>query len=620
MKKRGFTSIFFVLVLVILSVCLVSCEISGIPILGDKPKEVKPGEIPIRVKIDDDNFPSYRTIVPEAWTQTKKESLTFKLENVTSSPHTTIDTYSWSQLKTNGSAMVVLNEGTYMLKMTATNSDGKIVLYSKNTQVIVGTTSYIDFVMYPQRENTTSAQASARGKVDIDVIYHNPEIHAGSALVLGVKGSLTPYAHGSSGAVGVVTSLTASTASNNSGDDRVDTSNFKSDNVVAGVYTFKAELYNTANTAAFNPSNLITTISSVVIVDPMLTSHSSIICPLDLDSAPFAPKNFKVTYQPPASGDDYAVKFTWEDTSVNEDNFVITIIHGTDETEIELPAGSEEYELNSSELLALGEKYKATIHAKNGYGKSKVVDYLDHRNGNYIHLNRITYKLKGGTFLPHPDNSLLGLVDSTSGDVIAYYTFRKAGYEFNLIGHVKLPSIYKMNSDSPAKPLLLKGWLENPADTTKVINSIPQGETKAYTLTALWEGTLGVGVSFPGYEEGAYILNSANFINYEIGSTTKIKMNILPPYGNEVTNVVSHWYLDNTDITSDMGSSNVNDVTGATPYGELVFDSSKLPAGVTINKGEKHQIRCVSQIETTNPLGQVETRTVSSYCYINITK
>ncbi len=632
-RRNGIASSVLLLVLCGILSSLISCKNAlGVPMLGNKPDSYKASEIPVRVMLSDDKFPNYRTIVPEKWTDAKKTNLQFILEEEKTTGGTasfnTIKTYTWAQLKTKGTAAIALDAGSHTLRMTAKDAAGKFVLQSKKTVVNIGSVSYIDFIMYPYRETQAAASNAATGKVNIVLKYQNPEMP--DPLITRVEATLTPYNTGSSSvgtAVGKDAWTTNTPQKSGSGVDVQIKHKFAHENVVAGVYTFAANLY-----SSDKDTDLISHISEIVIVDPTLESKAAILAPVNLKTPPIPPANFDVEYKRPTDAESkYTIKLTWEDRASTEgfgtggeNGFVVEIEKEGGSTQTyKLPANTEELILDggalgaaTKERLDLGNaKYKARIYAENKWGKSTVVDYIKPESKNFIHLNRITYDLDGGKFIQDPINDLVGRKHGSNDTIIAYYTVKASGAEFNLAGPAKLPSVYKMiTGGAYTKPMLFKGWeITAPAASSgTIINSIPADETKAYSLKAIWKDEPTIAITFPSYGESAHIKDSGNYIDYKLGTTLNIPVNIFTE--RDITAISPTWMFDGGDVTSKVTSTKDTGTKTVT----LNFDSTAL-APTTLKAGDVHQILCTATVSTTNALGEAEDIIVSAYCYIRVT-
>ncbi len=619
-RKHWITGPVMFMIVLCLLLGLVACKDSvRTPILGHKPRVLKEGEIPIKVTIDDKNFPSYRTMYPSDWDNTKKSTLKFKLTGKTADAVATPiaeRSYEWSALKAEGTASVVLDEGSYKLIMTAYDASNKVVLKSDETTAEIGSVSYIDFVMKPYRDTQAHATDSntAKGSVEIKVKYHNPKEYITTA-----NATLTPYDYDGTGAIGSAldnAGLGGGAATNEGTEENIVTKRtYTSTSVVPGVYMFKVELS--------SDIGLVSTISDIVVVDSGNTTRGAITCPVDLRTPPMAPANFKVEYIRPADADtNYKVKFTWEDKSVNEDKFVIDIINdaGTSifgGTAKEVASNTEEYTLEDANKLDLTKKYTAKITAKNNYGDSDIVRYINPRSGDFIHLARITYDLKGGTFIAHPDNSLLG-AEETGGAVpkkiIAYYTSAKTGYEFGLMNDAKLPLIYKVTSGAdPKKSMKFKGWYEATAPTS-FLQSIPADETKSYTLNAKWEIATDVILTFPSYNDEAYITDSSHCKDYTSNSDEAITVKIASE--NAITAIDAKWYFDTNSITTVSAPTSPTHGTNMLASTATAAKSATLTFHKEVSAGSIHQVLCVLKYTTTNAAGKTVNRVASAYCYI----
>lgn len=607
------------LIIVLIAVVFGACKGSvGVPVLGNKPKVLKPGEIPIKVTISDENFPSYRTIVPEDWNDAQKAALKFKLFNATGGSETQLGTdWTWAEIQTEGTASVVLTPGTYTLVMraysTASGSE-KPVLESKLTNVAIGSTPYLDFVMKPYRADTTQATAAEAGEIEITVLIHNPEIYGAShsqPLITQAECSLTAIA-GSTG-TSIPAALVTPTSSG-TGNDRKDSINFTNNAVMPGIYTFKAELKNGAGTTLSN-------ISELVIVDPGKKSVKTIHCPVDLKAPPVEPANFKVEYKRPGDGDnDYEIVFTWDDRSVNEDGFTITVEGGSPSATktFNVSANAMSYTITGSDKLVLVQEYTAKICAYNAYGTSAEVNYEDPKNGNKIHLARITYHLGGGTFLADPSNNLLGVVPTPPASVIAYYTFRNAGFEFKLPGTVGLPYVYKLDGSTPPRPYIFKGWNDG---ATQNLSKIAAGTKTALTFTAEWDIPLSPpSITFPSYNEEAYIDNANNYIVCQKTppASTYTPVPITVHYATNattITGISTTWYINGVAVTTPPASD-----TPGTKTSVLTFDPGDTHLSSLVPGPGVYHVMVVAKLDipTSSTPPVTETKYVSAYCYVKV--
>ncbi len=604
-RKNWIIGTMFVLILLCLLGGFVACKASvKTPILGDDPRILKAGELPIKVTIDSKNFPSYRTVVPEEWTETKKNALWFVLEDDASSANR-LGKYQWSSIK-EGSATVILpgSSGTVNLFMTAYDADpdasgsgAKIVLKSASTTATIGSTTSLDFVMRPYRLTKTESDAASTGTVDITVVYHDPD----GTHVTATTASLTKLDSAIGNDVSSI-SGTDTTVTGTSGKDTVIKTNFEQANVTPAVYTFKATL--TAGSKTY-------TVSDIIVVDPGMTSKEVLVCPTNLDdlnSKPKAPSNFKVDYIRPAGTDsNYSVKFTWEDRSLNETGFKIVITNQTtgavyktyDTTDIS--ANTESFTVPDTDKLSLNTKYSATIVAVGSAGSSTEVAYTTVRSKNIINLNRITYDLGGATLIAHPDQAETDFLATKSEgtNFYAYYTFSE-NYATKLLGVDTLPSMYKLNASS--KSLEFLGW----NDTTNDIFQIPKNTASNYTLTAKWGGKISIDLEYPSYKDEAYIENSCTYIAVKKSHASSKPNNVIVHMVTDASLTGAptvKWFLDGGVFTPASASS----WDGTAKTLTLDYDASALSVGSI------HQLLCVIEYTVGG-----EKRVVSTYCYIRV--
>ncbi len=631
MKRKAWRiSIFVMLILVVLGSC--KAGMLGTPVLGNKPKVLKPNEIPIRVIIDSDNFPSYRTINPNDWTDSTKGDLIYIITGTkdaaggTTTPISGTYEYTWEELKKEGTASIILEKGSYNLTMTAVkeitsggSTTRKKVLVSQESKVTIGTTSYIDFVMKPCRSTQAIAEDAVPCAIDISVIHQNPVIYSGASIITDCKLTLTPISIDGDTIGTVITDLEkTSKSSQGENENLVEIWSFSKTDVVPGVYNLDAKLTTAEDTFVF---------TEVIIVDPGNTSVGCIECPIDFKTPPKAPANFKMEYIRPGDIDgNYSVKFTWEDRSINEDGFVLQILDITDPSSpaeyktydiSKIAKNVEEFTIPDADKLTLGTKYKAKIFAKNMYGSSDVVEYKKPMNDDTIHLHRIKYNLDGGQFIAHPDNTLLGIVPTpATNPVIAYYTC--SSIEVPLAGNAKLPMVFKLTEKDTAGgtqqvPVKFEGWTV--AGSADVIIVIPANVTGEYELTAKWGEAAAVGLTFPSYNNSAYIKGSNNYIDYTIGEAKNIVVNVLTS-DKIISSIEPKWYLDGVDVTSSFTAGISTDTTARTAT--LPFNSASLAAGVKFESSKLHQVLCIITLKTKakDAADPEKISVVSASCYL----
>ncbi len=493
MKRRK-----YILSIIFLSLffSLIGCKHSV-----DKPSANKyqtiivPGGKIVGISIDPKSFATKsrsvclasRTIFPEAWTNTEKSNLDYKVKITdNASPANTIaeNTYTWADLKNNTVSFVLGQGETYKFTITAytKGATAKKVLKIKDDTITktINSDTYISFLLIPCRDSSDSAKAS----IDIRVQYRNPKIYDAS----GNERLITSYEAKLLSSSGSSITLTASLSNNSKvGADYMETLRFERSNDIApGLYTFILKLLDDSS-----PSKVVSSISDTVILDPAKKSSKIILCPVVIDGLN-PPSNFKVIYKRPGDTDSkYKVSFEWIDKSSNEDGFIIEILKEDGSAfepkkEYTISADTQSYETGAD--FDLITKYKAKIYAKKSNVRSSAVEYKNSTNGNIIHLARLKYDLNGGKFIPNPDNKLLGLAPaSATAPVIAYYTCKNEAYEFKLAGDAKLPVVYKT---AGGKDLKFLGWdnkATSGASNIENWHSIPKNEFGNYELKAVWE-------------------------------------------------------------------------------------------------------------------------------------
>lgn len=238
------------------------------------------------------------------------------------------------------------------------------------------------------------------------------------------------------------------------------------------------------------------------------------------------------------------------------------------------------------------------------------MNYEDPKNGNKIHLARITYNLDGGTFLADPSNNLLGVVPTPPASVIAYYTFRNAGFEFKLPGTVGLPYVYKLDSLTPPRPYIFKGWNDG---ATQNLSKIAAGTKTALTFTAEWDiPPLPPSITFPSYNEEAYIDNANNYIVCQktppASTYTPVPITVHYATNETITGISTTWYINGVAVTTPPATD-----TPGTKTSVLTFDPGHASLLSPVPGPGVYHVMVVAELTINS-----ETRYVSTYCYVKV--
>lgn len=456
--------IFKFLPIIFLMVLLpISCKAAlDVPHIEKKPKKTasaRSGTILVRVAMNDENFPSYRTVTPDDWTEAKKERLSYVIyhDYGTASPEQLSGYMSWNEIK--GGYYLGLNKsGEYRLTMLAVDKTDttKIALKSDVTTIRVPGISLLTFVLRPYRKDT-----ALKGTVDITFKFLAPEAVI-YATVDKAEVILQKVSAGA-GSTPSTTSIPSGEMSyTGSGTDRIGTFRYSKD-IPPGKYMLTATLYNNNDSVA--------TTHELLIVDPANTSTKTILITREQNTTqadPYQPTNFRVQYQRPGDIDTtYNAVFSWKNNANDATGFTLEILDENEHPVQPQPSMNPSTLLpNTTEVkLNLGETYKARVRAKRGTQSSKWTDFKNPNTNDLIHLARITYNVDGGgggsqpVYLIDDESDELtikairrrdGSVDG--GDHYGYYTQTKEG--FLLPGSAGLPCIYAQASFT--KPL--KGW------------------------------------------------------------------------------------------------------------------------------------------------------------------
>lgn len=607
MRKKTFGLIGVLVLITVLAACKAAL---GTPTLGNKPKVLKPGEILVKVSVADENFPSYRTVVPGEWDDAKKATLHYQICKYDNTQPNNIGTVlsgsaslDWDTLQKDyymefpdGQHDLIMVGRKYATPGSPLATD-KIALISEKTTITLPGANLLNFVLRPFRKNTGEATAAPQGTVDIKFSfldptgtgYQNIDRVTAELKVLGAVGTAVPIED-------VTASITDESGTGTT--KRIRQFNYtKTDAVVPGVYEFIVKLYKGVDEFA--------TASDIVIVDPANTSAKSIRIDTELDVPPAAPANLAVTYTRPGDGDThYEAVFTWDDKSYNEEKFVLTITSpdGGSVTAV-TPADLNEVPKNTREAtvkLDLAKKYTATIKAVNKFGESTATAFADLKTGNFIHLARITYTLEQGEVISDP-NDEAHTIKATSGDTaIGYYSQQIAGQPVMLPGEIGLPMVFRPadldNSTTPPQytNYKLKGWTGTGVAANQ--REIASTEYGNLTLTAVWEAEVSTGTTFPTYKDYCFIEGQNHYIEADTASPKAITAKVNPESDYAIAE--SKWYVDGTAISTGV----VNTSTGSPQTSVL---TKQFDAGL-------HRVWVIIKLTKAGAMDKY----VSAYCYV----
>lgn len=561
MKKFfKFLPIIFLLLLLPIS-CKAALDVPHIEKKPKKTESARSGTILVRVAMNDENFPSYRTVTPDDWTEAKKERLSYVIyhDYGTASPEQLSGYMSWNEIK--GGYYLGLNKsGEYRLTMLAVDKTDttKIALKSNVTTITVPRISLLTFVLRPYREGT-----ALNGTVDITFKFLAPE----AAIYATVDKAEVILQNVSAGAGSTPskTSIPSGEMSyTGSGADRIGTFRYFKD-IPPGEYMLTATLYNNNDSVAAS--------HELLIVDPANTSTKTILITREQNTTqadPYQPTNFRVQYKRPGDTDTtYKAFFSWKNNANDATGFTLEI---RDENGNTVPQSS----MNPSTLLPnttevklnLEKKYKARVRAERGTQSSKWTDFKNPNTNDLIHLARITYNVDGGGGGSQP----VYLIDDESdeltikakkrrpngsiegGEHYGYYTQTKDG--FLLPGSAGLPCIYTQAAFTKT----LIGWGVRLGVTSPVIGGTGfRLNSNVYENINLQVKWTGINSNINSTRKLCYIEGRGrdHVIITQANSTT-LKVKPATVYGTDPTPSIEKvtWYVD--------GESNLSTTTTPT--------------------------------------------------------
>lgn len=341
-----------------------------------------------------DNHHTSRTILPDDWTDEKKEELSYHLvaTNLMYTDEVVDKDYTWGNF-TDGKLVLELAASRWSFELTASKA-GKIILSGFTVADLRNGEQTIPFDLKPV--------GTENGSVDVTLTYTKPATNPDivTKVTVGLYKNIAD-------AEAVVVDNPATI--NNAGTN---TPNVKlTKDVAPGKYYYIARFYNAMDV-------LLMPYIEEVYVDPGNTSTKEITLGDVINVPPAAPSELDVTYIANTLG-TATIEFSWRDNAINETGFVLEVTEYTDPT---TPAGDpviydentvlrEHPEYIDGNLIArpdtvkptftinikTGTLYKAKIKAVNEFGESEYCDYENADSEDFINLAVIAMHLNGGT-------------------------------------------------------------------------------------------------------------------------------------------------------------------------------------------------------------------------------
>lgn len=467
-----------------------------------------------------DNHHTSRTILPDDWTDEKKEELSYHLVaiNLMYTDEVVEKDYTWGNF-TDGKLVLELAASRWSFELTASKA-GKIILSGFTVADLRNGEQTIIFDLKPV--------GTENGSVDVTLTYTKPATNPDIVEKVTV-GLYKNIADAEAQAVEVDNPATINNAGTNTPNVKL------TKDVTPGKYYYIARFYN-ANDVLLMPY------IEEVYVDPGNTSTKKITLGDVINVPPAAPSELDVTYIANTLG-TATIEFSWRDNAINETGFVLEVTEYTDPT---TPAGApviydentdlrDHPEYIDGNLIArpdtvkptftinikTGTLYKAKIKAVNEFGESEYCDYENADSEDFINLAVISMHLNGGT-VKTPEAEFTGDVfygpakDPVPGNYASEDIY---SYTYSISRTYVLP---KSINEDPANYIkrdrfIFGGWyhmIENGEDNAGQLDypitdgapdtAITEYAPKTYqndAVYALWKSQTSIEVVFPQYAE-----------------------------------------------------------------------------------------------------------------------
>lgn len=478
-----------------------------------------------------DNHHTSRTILPDDWTDEKKEELSYHLvaTNLMYTDEVVDKDYTWGNF-TDGKLVLELAASRWSFELTASKA-GKKILSGFTVADLRNGEQTIPFDLKPV--------GTENGSVDVTLTYTKPATNPDIVEKVTV-GLYNNIADAEAQAVVVDNPATINNAGTNTPNVKL------TKDVAPGKYYYIARFYNEMDV-------LLMPYIEEVYVDPGNTSTKEITLGDVINVPPAAPSELDVTYIANTLG-TATIEFSWRDNAINETGFVLEVTEYTDPT---TPAGDPViYDENTvlrnhpeyidGNLIArpdtvkptftinikTGTLYKAKIKAVNEFGESEYCDYENADSEDFINLAVIAMHLNGGTVkVPVPESPESA---EFTGDVFYgpaknpvpgnYADKTIYSYTYSISRTYVLP---KSINEDPANYIkrdgfIFGGWyhmIENGEDNAGQLDypitdgapdtAITEYATRTYqndAVYALWKSEASIEVIFPEYEDKKFLI------------------------------------------------------------------------------------------------------------------
>lgn len=473
-----------------------------------------------------DNHHTSRTILPDDWTDEKKEELSYHLvaTNLMYTDEVVEKDYTWGNF-TDGILVLELAASRWSFELTASKA-GKIILSGFTVADLRNGEQTIPFDLKPV--------GTENGSVDVTLTYTKPATNPDIVAKV-TAGLYKNIADAEAQAVVVDNPATINNAGTNTPNVKL------TKDVAPGKYYYIARFYN-ANDVLLMPY------IEEVYVDPGNTSTKEITLGDVINVPPAAPSELDVTYIANTLG-TATIEFSWRDNAINETGFVLEVTEYTDPT---TPAGDpviydentvlrEHPEYIDGNLIArpdtvkptftinikTGTLYKAKIKAVNEFGESEYCDYENADSEDFINLAVIAMHLNGGTVTVPESAEFTGDVfyGPAKDPVPENYADKTIySYTYSISRTYVLP---KSIDEDPANYIkrdgfIFGGWyhlIENGEDNAGQLDypitdgdpdtAITEYATRTYqndAVYALWKSKVSIEVVFPQYADKEFLI------------------------------------------------------------------------------------------------------------------
>lgn len=473
-----------------------------------------------------DNHHTSRTILPDDWTDEKKEELSYHLvaTNLMYTDEVVEKDYTWGDF-TDGKLVLELAASRWSFELTASKA-GKIILSGFTVADLRNGEQTIPFDLKPV--------GTENGSVDVTLTYTKPATNPDIVTKVTV-GLYNNIADAEAQAVVVDNPATINNAGTNTPNVKL------TKDVAPGKYYYIARFYNAMDV-------LLMPYIEEVYVDPGNTSTKEITLGDVINVPPAAPSELDVTYIANTLG-TATIEFSWRDNAINETGFVLEVTEYTDPT---TPAGDpviydentvlrEHPEYIDGNLIArpdtvkptftinikTGTLYKAKIKAVNEFGESEYCDYENADSEDFINLAVIAMHLNGGTVkVPESAEFTGDVFYGPAKDPVPenYADETIYSYTYSISRTYVLP---KSIDEDPANYIkrdgfIFGGWyhmIENGEDNAGQLDypitdgapdtAITEYAPKSYqndAVYALWKSEASIEVIFPEYEDKEFLI------------------------------------------------------------------------------------------------------------------